>query len=267
MLLDQYKVQHTQEPQSSYHSPTNLFLMDLNNDTKVTQHGAMWVITRTLPLSGLSVATVLGAQQGSLLEELSQTFDIVECTEEPEVPYFEDRDNAEYVYAVSETAEMRGKNYEEVRRKYNRVNKQIYKCQISKLELLADMDVQTSIWKFFESQLNSTNIDARVEVLAFEKWLMFAEQLSTDLIVVAEDSKIVGFSVVEVVGKTLLIHFFKTDHAVSGLAEYLFVEIARMYQGEVEWINFQQDLGIDGLRRFKEHLQPSLQIQLCILQD
>jgi len=286
--------------------------MDLNNDTNVTQHGATWVITRSLPLSGLSVATVLGAPEGTLLEELSQTFDSVECTEKPEAPYFEDRDNAEYVYSVSETVEMCGKKYEEVRRKYNQVqnakvkaqsennqvqsakgkvqseddrvqsakfkvqseDKQVQSAKFKvqsedeqvqnakvKVQRIGNKDlgskVQSVLWSFFERQTGAVgDIDAQVEGMAFEKWLMFAEQLSTDLIVVAEDSTIVGFSVVEVVGKTLLVHFFKTDHTVSGLAEFLFVEIARMYQDQIEWINFQQDLGIEGLRKFKEHLQP-----------
>jgi len=262
MLLEKFVIQPALEPQSSYHSPTNLFLMDLNNDTVIEKFGFGNVITRTLSITQQSVATVIGDADEEILKKFTEVSDVVECTEVPSLPYFADKDNAEYVYSVADTLSLRGKRYEEVRRKYNRAKTLNPKVLISK-QLLNAKETE-ALWGYFD-KTESKNVDARVEMMAFEKWLMFAEQLPTNLIIVTKNSKIIGFSVVELLGKTLLIHFFRTDHNVVGLAEYLFVEIVRMYQRQAEWINFQQDLGIDGLRKFKEHLQPTRQLVTFII--
>lgn len=240
--------------------------MDLNNDTRIETFEFGSAITRTLPITQESVVTVIGGADKDSLKQLAETADVVECTEVPPLPYFEDQDNAEYVYGVEETVGLVGRKYGEVRRKYNIINKQIDKWQIANSNAQnTNTGLQGELWEFFEKQKRAEDVNAQVEVMAFEKWLMFTEQLPTDLVVVSDGATPFGFGVVEVVGRTLLIHFFKTDHSVTGLAEYLFVEIARMYQGKAEWINFQQDLGIAGLRQFKNHLQPAIKLLTFVI--
>lgn len=263
MLLDKYSHIIGTEPKHSYYSPTNLFIMDLNNDLTIEKYDNTCCLIRTLPVSDQRIVSFVGPALSVILDRFYKLPSTVIESTIPFASFSVDRDNAEYVYSVADTVSLAGKTYGEVRRKYNRVNQQI--IQISKSNLVLSPVRQNELWEFFEVQMGSKDINAQIEAMAFEKWLLFADQLPTEVVTVQHGDKIIGFSVVEVLNKTLLIHFFKTEHTVVGLAEYLFVEIARMYREKVEWINFQQDLGIEGLIQFKNHLHPSLQLLSFIL--
>jgi len=79
--------------------------------------------------------------------------------------------------------------------------------------------------------------------------------LRVDVLEVGLD--VVGFAVTEPIArKTLLIHFFKTSRRVKGAAEFLFWSLANKYRTELRWINFEQDLGLPGLKGFKKSLVP-----------
>lgn len=265
MLLEKYSHVMGNEPKHSYYSPTNLFIMDLNNDLTIERYDKGCCLIRTLPITDQRVVSFVGPVSKAIFDRFQDSPDIVIESTVPFAPFTVDRDNAEYVYSVKEVSVIQGKRFENVRRKNNRFNKQINKYQICKLENSEDKSLRSGLWEFFERPIHSSDINAQVEAMAFEKWLLFADQLPTKVVTVLHDDKVIGFSVIEVLNKTLLIHFFKTEHTVVGLAEYLFVEIARMHREEVEWINFQQDLGIEGLIQFKNHLQPSLQLLSFIL--
>lgn len=265
MLLEKYSHLMGNEPKHSYYSPTNLFIMDLNNDLAIEKYDMGCCLIRTLPISNQRVVSFVGPPLSALSNRFHKLPDTVIESTVPFASFAVDRDNAEYVYSVKEVSVMQGKRFENVRRKYNRFNKQINKYQICNLENSEDESLRSGLWEFFERPIHSSDINSQVEAMAFEKWLLFVDQLPTKVVTVQHDNKVIGFSVVEVLNKTLLIHFFKTEHTVMGLAEYLFVEIARMHREEVEWINFQQDLGIEGLIQFKNHLQPSLQLLSFIL--
>lgn len=266
MLLEKYSHLMGNEPKHSYYSPTNLFIMDLNNDLTIERYDKGCCLIRTLPITDQRVVSFVGPVSKAIFDRFQDSPDIVIESTVPFASFTVDRDNAEYVYDVTGIVNLKGARYKEVRRKYNSINNQIVQIiQINKLNCVTNSSLQANLWRFFEEQRRTKDINAQVEAMAFEKWLLFADQLPTKVVTVLHDDKVIGFSVIEVLNKTLLIHFFKTEHTVVGLAEYLFLEIARMHREEVEWINFQQDLGIEGLIQFKNHLQPSLQLLSFIL--
>jgi hypothetical protein len=172
----------------------------------------------------------------------------------------EDRDNADYIYLIDEAIEMRGSGYEGLRRKIRRfVNENNCKLRDGKSD---DTDV---VWEIAKNWVEKYRVDhslaevqsAEIELAALEKALVFAEQLGLEICTFVAESGMIGYAVVEILGSTLMIHFFKTRHNFPGGAEFMFVELAKKYQGRVHTINFQQDLGIAGLRRFKLSLRPS----------
>ena len=71
------------------------------------------------------------------------------------------------------------------------------------------------------------------------------------------DNGLVGFTITEQIpNKTLLIHIFRINNGLTGISEYLFFQLCNKYQKQSTLINFEQDLGLPGLRQFKLSLKP-----------
>jgi len=85
---------------------------------------------------------------------------------------------------------------------------------------------------------------------------MFEDQLPLDIVIIKQDVVLIAFSVLEKRGDTVVVHFFKHTHEIDGLGVYLFHLIAKSYEGTCDYINFEQDLGFDGLKQFKQSLRP-----------
>jgi hypothetical protein len=70
--------------------------------------------------------------------------------------------------------------------------------------------------------------------------------------------QVIGFSCGEVVGDTLIIHIEKADIAFDGAYQKLVSEYAKMYASDgVQYINREEDLGIEGLRKAKLSYHPA----------
>lgn len=77
--------------------------------------------------------------------------------------------------------------------------------------------------------------------------------------VAIQGDDIYGFVVNEMLGdNTLAMHFCKSDGRISGLSTRLFVETMKFANDlGVKMVNLEQDLGIPGLRTYKEQLNPN----------
>jgi hypothetical protein len=71
------------------------------------------------------------------------------------------------------------------------------------------------------------------------------------------DGAVVSLSVGEVVGDTLFVHIEKADTAYAGAYQKTVNLFARAYGGNTEFINREEDMGIDGLRQSKLSYHPA----------
>lgn len=220
---------------------TNLFVMDTKNTTRLsTLHENLLIIQDTsLTIHGTNNLS----QTIQHLQDEPFTLEIWDDT----VPGFiADYDNAEYLYSVEDVVRMEGATYANVRRK-------IHACQKRGNWTFRDIDTG---WydRMWELSLAGTH---RQDLDALEKYLAFAPTLNAETWGIFRDEELYGFVVVEALpSATLLIHFFKTDHAITGLAGYLFYSVATKWEEQMATINFEQDLGLPGLRQFKQSLRP-----------
>lgn len=95
------------------------------------------------------------------------------------------------------------------------------------------------------------------EYRAFERFLHLPSD--TDVVSLYVDGQLVGFSSFEIVrNDTALIHFSKTNSAIHpGICDLLYWEEARILHAEgITHANWEQDLGLPGLRHFKMRFEP-----------
>ncbi|MBR6534533.1 MAG: DUF2156 domain-containing protein [Clostridia bacterium] len=74
------------------------------------------------------------------------------------------------------------------------------------------------------------------------------------------DEKIVGFSLGEISNDTLFVHIEKADRAYKGAYQLLMNCFAERFGADVQYINREEDMGSEGLRRAKQAYNP-----ICLL--
>ncbi|HXF28348.1 MAG TPA: phosphatidylglycerol lysyltransferase domain-containing protein [Chlamydiales bacterium] len=73
------------------------------------------------------------------------------------------------------------------------------------------------------------------------------------------DKKPSGFIIGELLNKkTCIVHFAKANIEYKGIYQYLYQAFAQQLDTTVEWMNLEQDLGDEGLKKSKSAYHPSL---------
>ncbi|MDR1521381.1 MAG: phosphatidylglycerol lysyltransferase domain-containing protein [Streptococcaceae bacterium] len=66
----------------------------------------------------------------------------------------------------------------------------------------------------------------------------------------------VSVKVVEERGEMLVNHFMKTSISARGLAKFFYHNFHWQFQGKIKWVNLGEDMGLSGLRQFKQRMHP-----------
>ncbi|MBR4939965.1 MAG: DUF2156 domain-containing protein [Burkholderiaceae bacterium] len=106
----------------------------------------------------------------------------------------------------------------------------------------------------FEEMSDSMKDEARAIAMAFDHFEALA--LQGGLLMVGE--KVCGFSYGARLTETMFaVHIEKADRDIVGAYPALASEMARSLPDEIEWLNREEDLGIEGLRKAKQDWSPA----------
>jgi hypothetical protein len=173
----------------------------------------------------------------------------------------EDRDQFDYIYSTHDQAHLPGKHLKNRRKKsgqYHRVHDEY--LIVKKLKLTNPSDIN-DIFQTFEGwseHKNKKQSDVNHEREALHKLISYSSSFDFLTYGVYHDKKCVGFSINEPVQlsyvvcrfqKTLLEH----NHTDAFLTNVVGIEM--LYKG-YNFISWEQDLGDQGLRSFKESYRP-----------
>ena len=173
----------------------------------------------------------------------------------------EDPDSHDYILDVDSLAEMRASVYRGKRNLLNRFHR-VYGERTSAgfIDLnddnnKRDMLALADSWRQHTTQVTDDTIN---EFNAIERSIHNSHHLQIRAFGVFIDDKLEAFSIIEDLPESgLMLHFDKANREFAGIYEFLKNELALHVQREgKKWINFQQDLGIEGLRFMKESYKP-----------
>ena len=169
----------------------------------------------------------------------------------------EARGQWDYLYSARELASLKGNRFH---KKKNLVNQFLKKYDHTYMEMSPDiidralaMQSDWCLWRDCES--HDTLI---AENVAIEKVLNAWEKLRgiTGGALIVED-QMVAYTVAERLdAKNLLIHFEKADPAFKGAYQAINRMFAEHADTDIEWINREQDLDDEGLRKAKLSYRP-----------
>jgi hypothetical protein len=170
-----------------------------------------------------------------------------------------DRDNSDYVYRALDLRTLRGREYHGKRNFVKRFAG-LYHPEVRPLtsDLAAECIHIQEHW--LEGQRN--NESARDESTALVKALRHFDELGLRGVAVFAGASLAGFAVGEPLNPlTFVEHFEKALPDYTGGYQYVLHALAQAIPERFAYLNREQDLGLEGLRRAKESWHPAFMVE------
>ena len=172
----------------------------------------------------------------------------------------EDRDNFDYVLSIEGLSELKGGKYHDERNLVNRFKRENANCQVTSIDL---SDARLSggvlgVFEMWEKSKNAKRVDTENELIAVKRVLNNFDALNVLCLGVYIKDTMVAFSISEVerMGWATA-HYRKADNFYRGIFQFLEQETnKKLLSLGCKNLNYEQDLGIEGLRKAKQLLRP-----------
>lgn len=170
------------------------------------------------------------------------------------------RDEYDYVYSVARLAGLEGPDYRKFRRSLS--NFDTKNVLNPKLRLIKHDDELAlgqilNLTKFWRSLRSREFSDAAAEYYAIRRAVHFSKHLPIDTWGLFEQDLLLGFVMTEDIGEHTVLHFEKANTALPGTGSVLKHEVFKaLHERGQKLLNYEQDLGIEGLREAKLSLKP-----------
>ena len=175
--------------------------------------------------------------------------------------FYTDRDNYDYVYAIDDLADLKGRKFQKKRNHVNRFEAEHPDCRVLPL----DESTRTAAFRlmnrwYADRAKADPDGDYHLEQLALERAFAFYAQLELEGLVLMEGSEALAFTMGSRLSPdTFDIHFEKAREDVDGAYAAInraFARYLREKYPEVKWLDREEDMGIEGLRRAKLSYNP-----------
>lgn len=180
----------------------------------------------------------------------------------PHIAIDEDRDNRDYVYNVADLAGMQGKAYKNMRGRVNNFlsdnpDAQLILFNLKDEKVRKDIESRVTEWSKKEKFLK--NDPERWELSAIHKHLELSPSLTTRAFGLYIHNKLACITIYHTPPQQewLIANHIKYDYNIRGIYGYATYQLALIAKSNgIKWINFEQDLGKDGIRDSKMFFRP-----------
>jgi len=166
------------------------------------------------------------------------------------------RDHADYIYSVEKLTALKGRK---LHKKKNLIA-QFKRSWPNYTVVPIAGEVKQACWKLAQSLLArnlNTNRTIREEHFALQRALSNFDKIGFEGLAILVAGKLAAFSVFSRLNDRMFdIHFEKSDSAYKGAAQVINNETAAFLAPRCEFVNREQDLGIEGLRQAKRSYGP-----------
>lgn len=265
-VLEKYGVR---KPQISEHTFTNLFVWRNSRPLSIIESEGSIIIAAhrgsELTLFGPPIGGIQIANAVSHLEKHSgEKIEVLECIPEAEASAFdadgwtaiEDRSNFDYVYKRGDLAELSGRRYHAKRNLITQCTTQ-YDCTYEEISgtTLPEVIQMVERWCAVRACKNKPGLCHEYQAL-METFKHYRE-LGVFGGVIRIAGQIEAFTIGEALSEdTAVIHFEKAMPKFKGLYQTINQWFCKNRLSNFEFVNREQDLGIEGLRRAKESYYP-----------
>lgn len=202
--------------------------------------------------------TGMTAREKAVLEELYPDKFSYHC----------DRDFFDYVYDINDLAELKGRKYHS---KKNHFNRFVTAYPDYRVEPISDEnidEVRKMVDKWYVDRLaEAPDSDFQMEQVAIEKAIKSYKELGMEGLALYIGDKMVAMTLASRMSyNTFDVHFEKAVRGIDGAYAVINCEFARYIRDkypEIEFLNREDDMGIEGLRKAKEGYRPHHMVEKC----
>lgn len=175
--------------------------------------------------------------------------------------YTANRDNYEYIYKISDLANLKGKKYHSKRNHILKFKK-IYDWKYASLSCKNKEESLSFFEKWFHLNSKSEMKSNLKEYSAIKKAIDDYESLQLLGGLIYSNNEIVACTIGEKINsKVLLVHFEKAFSHFEGSYSVINNEFCKNFESEFEFVNREEDMGILGLRKSKLSYKPSILLE------
>lgn len=169
--------------------------------------------------------------------------------------FTEDRNNFEYVYNARDLCTLEGKKYHSKR---NHINKLISSHSVAYRRYTADdYPACIALYEAWAAGKGGSGDSYQNEYLAFQDALGNLGALGLVCGLLLVDGRLAAFSIGEKFGDDMaIIHIEKADPSIQGAYALINREFACHEWSDLEYINREEDMGLEGLRKAKLSYHP-----------
>lgn len=168
----------------------------------------------------------------------------------------QDRNNADYIYLSEKLSRLSGKK---LQKKKNLISqfKRIYGDYQALSLTYEDGKECLELVNLWLTNKEDDHIGHAYEKKAFELAFAYFQTLELQGVKIVWEGKIIAFSIYAEQKEDMAVIFFeKFDADIKGAAQLINRETANILSEKYEYINREEDMGIDGLRKAKKSYQP-----------
>ena len=175
------------------------------------------------------------------------------------------RDGHEYVYAIDDLAELKGKKYQPKRNHINRFLLEYPDARILPMndETLPDAEALANRWY----QRRTDEEDAGMEHVALGRAFANYKELGLEGLVMYVGEQVVAMTMGSFLSEdTVDVHFEKADTDYTGASAVINRAFARHIRDKypaVKFLNREDDMGLEGLRKAKLSYHPHHMVEKC----
>ena len=162
----------------------------------------------------------------------------------------------EYLYDRAKMETLSGKSLQSKRNhisRFKRDNPEYTLRKIEKKDFPYLIELAKMIVDTFPEEMHESLSD---EFSALKNALEVWDEFNLDGLLIEVDGKIIAYTIVEKMGRYAIIHFEKAIQEITGAYQTINQEYVKTLGSEIEIINRQEDLGLEGLRKAKLSYKP-----------
>lgn len=178
------------------------------------------------------------------------------------------RNNSDYVYSIDDLADLKGRKYHRKRNHLKRFQASYPEYTVRPLDDEIYPQVKQMVEDWYETRQNGTPADDyKMEQTALVKALLLYRELEMEALVLLHDEKVLAITLGSRLSKdTFDVHFEKASPDVDGAytaINYEFANYIRNKYPEIRFLNREEDMGLEGLRKAKESYYPHHMLEKC----
>ena len=180
--------------------------------------------------------------------------------------FHEDRDVWDYVYNINDLADLKGRKFQKKRNHLNRFEEAHPNCQYLPLDESTRVAAFQMLGQWYRDRAKiDTEHDFHLEQLALQRAFAFQKDLEMEGLVLVEGGKVLAFAMGSRLNETTFdIHFEKALEEVDGAYPAInrgFARYLRDKYPELLYLDREDDLGLEGLRKAKLSYNPAFMVE------